>query len=94
MSAEKCIPCTYYECPGRRSGGTSINNVKYATVRGGGRLHCAACRRAFICTNCHEVCHLEEKACGLYEGQCIDCTRCEDCRTPMWDYECSCYLGL
>lgn len=90
MSASKRIPCTYYECPGMRSDGTSSNNVKYATVRRGERLHCDACRRAFRCTFCNELCHLEDKACGLYRNVCIDCTRCEYCRTPMWDYVCKC----
>ena len=92
MAAGKCIPCVCDECPAIREDGTSSNNVKYTTVRRGERLHCDACRRAFTCSVCHEVCHVEEKAYGLYEGVCIDCTRCELCGTPMWDYVCKCQV--
>ena len=92
MAAGKCIPCTYYNCPAMRSDGTSSNNVKYATVRRGERLHCDACRRGFKCVICNKLCHLEEMAYGLYEGACIDCTRCDDCGTPMWDYVCKCQV--
>ena len=92
MAAGKSIPCTCPQCPAMREDGTSSNNVKYSIVRKGKRLHCKACRHAFTCVICHEVCHIEEAAYGLYKGACIDCTRCEECGVPMWDYVCKCQV--
>ncbi len=92
MAVGMCIPCTCPQCPAMREDGTSSNNVKYATIRRGERLHCNACRHAFTCVVCYKACHIEDAVHGLYEGSCIDCTRCEDCGVPMWDYVCRCQV--
>jgi hypothetical protein len=54
-------------------------------------LYCDDCH--FTCINCRKVCIPPNAASGLYEGSCINCTRCEDCYSPMWDYVCACSVN-
>ncbi len=51
-------------------------------------LYCEDCH--FTCINCKEVCTPPNAASDLFEGSCINCTRCEDCGVPQWDYVCAC----
>jgi hypothetical protein len=53
-------------------------------------LYCEDCH--FTCCNCKQVCTPDNAASGLFEGSCINCTRCDDCNVPMWDYVCQCSL--
>jgi len=48
--------------------------------------------KTFTCKLCYKEYANSENAGGLYEGICIDCTRCEDCGNPMWDHVCKCQL--
>ena len=74
----KSVRCMGYDCK---------NNVPYNFLRKGD----AYCRRCHItCSNCTATVHPDDAGRGLYKGLCIDCTRCEQCNVPMWDYVCEC----
>lgn len=80
MDKKHSIRCTLPGCN---------NNVRYSDIRE--NLPC--CRNCSIkCCSCGEICHPDDMAIGLYSRSCIDCTRCEYCNIPMWDYECSCQV--
>ena len=50
--------------------------------------HCSKCS-SFVCSDCGErKANCEEGSKPLYEGVCIDCSRCPHCGCAMWDYEC------
>ena len=83
MAAGKCIPCTYYNCPGIRSDGTSSNESMVLFVEASGYI--------VMLTTWIQVRGLQRVMSSwrirhmVYEGACIDCTRYDDCGTPMWD---------
>lgn len=80
MDKKHSIRCTIPGCN---------NNVRYSDIRED--LPC--CRNCSIkCCSCGEICHPDDMAIGLYSRSCIDCTRCEYCNIPMWDYECRCQV--
>ena len=65
------------------------NNVPYKFLD----KNDAYCRRCHItCTICKCTVTPDDSAEGMYKGLCIDCTRCELCNIPMWDYVCACEL--
>ena len=86
MEAGKSIPCQCKECEGKQPG-KPTTHVPYKAARQG-MMHCKKCVYAFKCGACEKRCHVLVKATGLYKGSCIDCTRCEQCGVPMWDYIC------
>jgi hypothetical protein len=94
IGERKTISCTYWGCSARREDGVSTNNVRYAVIRHGHRAHCQACRHAFICENCEEPCHADEKAGGMYEGWCSFCSQCPKCHEPMGDWVCDCEVFM
>ena len=50
--------------------------------------HCFECS-SFECSDCGErKANCEEGSKPLYEGVCIDCSRCPHCGCAMCDYEC------
>lgn len=74
--------CKGYEC---------MKNVPYRRLRRG-VWYCKDC--TLVCDECKETVYGDQRAIGIYKGFCIDCTRCEYCNMPMWDYECGCILRL
>ena len=60
-------------------------NVPYRRLRRG-VWYCKGC--TLVCIECKETVYGDQRATGIYEGCCIDCTRCEECNIPMWDYAC------
>ena len=98
MLLGKSFPCECSQCEHKTGKDTNnFNNNKY---RGPGSqvpykyikmgvYHCRDCVKGFKCSVCNTTTHILNKVdAGLYSDLCIDCTRCERCGEPMWDYEC------
>ena len=62
-------------------------NLSYRRL-GHGVWYCRDC--TIVCRLCKKTVYGDQRATDLFEGLCIDCTRCADCNLPMWDYVCSC----
>jgi len=67
-------------------------NVRYHHAKMGTML-CVDCTNSLKCPQCDDEVDITEitKA-GRHKGWCIDCTRCEDCKHPMWDVVCRCQV--
>lgn len=77
---KKSVQCYVDEC---------TNNVPYRYLSRG--VNC--CKNCLItCRECEKKVSPVDAASGLYKGLCINCTRCDYCNVPMWDYVCSCEL--